>query len=194
MFNDFHKISIPHIYGSGKHDGFTLSNDQHCGDALSSKRDTKNGTPLPVQKSSPVAIAKLKGSVGLNDPGQRELLKLCLSLTLAWFMVHGPSWSNSCSFMVLHVQNEMCGRVEEQSCPQLRACEANSPPRLTKPPSQLSYKVSCTSMVLSLFRRRVGNCNHHVCLLSIPRKCLLLLIVLQNISNLRTQISHLLNK
>lgn len=73
---------------------------------LSSKGDTNgdlnNGTPLPVHKSSPVAIAKLKGSVGLNDPGQRELLKLCLSLTLAWSMVHGPSWSNSCSFTLLH--------------------------------------------------------------------------------------------
>lgn len=161
---------------------------------LSSKGDTNgdlnNGTPLPVHKSSPVAIAKLKGSVGLNDPGQRELLKLCLSLTLAWSMVHGPSWSNSCSFtllhapswsfVVLHVQNEMCGRAQLPATSCLWS-------KLATPAHEIAVTAFIQGVLHkhgTLFPRRVGNRNHHICPFS----------MLRSISNLRKRISHLPNK
>ena len=130
--------------------------------------DLNNGTPLPVHKSSPVAIAKLKGSVGLNDPGQRELLKLCLSLTLAWSMVHGPSWSNSCSFtllhapswsfVVLHVQNEMCGRAQLPATSCLWS-------KLATPAHEIAVTAFIQGVLHkhgTLFPRRVGNRNHHI--------------------------------
>ena len=98
------------------------------------------------QPDGPVAIAKLKGSIGLNDPGQRELLKLCLSLS--------PIQLDDLPCNMFKIQSSAGVQKEQLFVGKQKlslkltnnfACEATSLPWLTKSPSQFSYKVSCTS-------------------------------------------------